>query len=226
MRTGVVGHCQAGMLQAEGGRNEHSMQASSGTDTATASLVREARTGGRYAFQRLVDQYQGAIFRMVYYRVQCHADAEDLTQEIFIRAFRRLAGLQNVEHFRSWLYRIAVNRVRDHLRKKRFRALFVSAESSSEPGGASGGEMPVQEPDAEQHVARHEFWQLVRAILGRFSRMEREVFMLRFFDGLGIREIARVVGKSESTVKTHLYRGIRKFRDSPQARKQLEEIMK
>jgi RNA polymerase sigma-70 factor (ECF subfamily) len=57
-----------------------------------------------------------------------------------------------------------------------------------------------------------EFWRLVRAFADRLSRWEREVFYLRFFDQLGIREIALVLGRSESAVKTHLYRAIKKFK--------------
>ncbi len=201
------------------------MQVSSGPDRATASLVREARQGGQLAFQRLVDRYHGAIFRMVYYRIRSRADAEDLTQDIFIKAFRRLSGLKNDAYFRSWLYRIAVNRIRDHLRKKRFRALFVSADDDAGTDPPWPEDAPGQPADVEQQVARREFWRRIGGVLDRFPRMEREVFLLRFFDGLSIREIAQVVRRSESTVKTHLYRGIRRFRASSQARRLLEEVM-
>ncbi len=201
------------------------MQATSGTDSATASLVREARQGGQRAFQGLVDRYHDAIFRTVYYRVRCQADAEDLTQDIFIQAFRRLPGLKDETRFRSWLYRIAVNRIRDHLRRKRFRALFVSADADSAPDPPLPEDSPGQPAEVEREMARREFWRRIGNVLDRFSRMEREVFLLRFFDGLSIREIAQVVRKSESTVKTHLYRGIRKFKASALARQLLEETM-
>ena len=201
------------------------MQASSGSDTTTAALARQAREGNRAAFRMLVDRYQDDIFRMIYYRVRLRADAEDLTQEVFIRAFRRLHGLKDDARFRSWLYRIAVNRVRDHLRKKRLRALFVSTPTGAVVERAVGDVAQQVTADAEHQLARQEFWQRIGTVLDRFSRMEREVFLLRFFDGLSIKEIAQVVAKSQSTVKTHLYRGIAKFRQSRQARRLLKEVM-
>ena len=74
--------------------------------------------------------------------------------------------------------------------------------------------MKIQDdPGALDHIMRHEFWKQIKLLSNRLSRWEREVFFLRFMDHLNIREIAQVLGKSESTVKTHLYRGLKKFRE-------------
>ena len=85
-------------------------------------LAEKARGGDRVAFNRLVDRFQPEILRMVYYRVRPHADAEDLTQDIFMKAYRNIKNLREPNRFKSWLYRIAVNRVRDFHRRQRLHA--------------------------------------------------------------------------------------------------------
>jgi RNA polymerase sigma-70 factor (ECF subfamily) len=175
-------------------------------------LVEASRTGDQTAFHRLVDHFQPEIFRMLYYRTRSRPDAEDLTQDVFLRAFKHLARLQSPQVFRSWLYRIAVNRVNDHFRKKRFRALF-GGPSIDDETFLETEEMavPAQAPEA---LARKEFWKQVENMLDALSNTEREVFLLRFFDQLSIKEITAALGKNESTVKTHLYRSLKKIKDS------------
>jgi RNA polymerase sigma-70 factor (ECF subfamily) len=90
-----------------------------------ASRVERARGGDRSALGELIAEFQEDIFRMVYYRTRSRMDAEDLTQEIFLKVFDNLPALKDPRMFRSWLFRIAVNKVYDYHRKKRFRALFV-----------------------------------------------------------------------------------------------------
>ncbi|OEU52121.1 MAG: hypothetical protein BA861_04380 [Desulfobacterales bacterium S3730MH5] len=175
------------------------------------SLVERARDGDRTAFEQLVSLFQDSIFRMVYYRTRSRMDAEDLTQEVFIKAFENLSNLRDLERFRTWLFRMAVNRVRDFHRKKRVLAFLGTTKDDNEPDAV---DMKIQDdPGALDHIMRHEFWKQIKLLSNRLSRWEREVFFLRFMDHLNIREIAQVLGKSESTVKTHLYRGLKKFRE-------------
>ena len=161
---------------------------------------------------------------MVYYRTRSRPDAEDLTQEIFLQAFRNLQRLKNEERFKSWLFSIAVNRVRDYYRKKKLRAFFMTSIESEE----NAGRTPVQEDDgsagALQRVIRKDFWKQVNMLLDKMPRMEREVFTLRFMDQLSIREVSQALKKNESTVKTHLYRGIQKLRKEASMRDFLQEV--
>jgi RNA polymerase sigma-70 factor (ECF subfamily) len=137
-------------------------------------------------------------------------DAEDLTQEIFVKAFENLAKLRDSEKFRAWLFRMAVNRVRDYYRKKRVLGIFKTRDHDSE---ADPTDMERQDgPGALDHVMREEFWSHIKRFANQLSRWEKEVFFLRFMDQLNIREIAEVLNKSESAVKTHLYRGLKKFK--------------
>lgn len=180
------------------------------TGSQVTSLVKEARAGSRTAFEKLVDLFQEDVFRMVFYRTRSAMDAEDLAQDIFMQAFKNLSGLKAVDRFRSWLFSIALNRVRDFNRKKRFRALFDAFGNSHE--AAQSYAETNDHPEALDNLMIQDFWKQIGLLLDKLSRMEREVFLLRFTDHLSIKEISRVLGKSESTVKTHLYRALQKFK--------------
>jgi len=82
-------------------------------------LANQAREGNKTAFDQLIDLFHEDIYRMVYYRTGNRMDAEDITQEIFLNAFKSLSKLKNAKRFRAWLFRIGLNRVRDFYRKKR-----------------------------------------------------------------------------------------------------------
>ena len=174
------------------------------------SLTTAAISGNRNAFQQLMHHYQEMIYRMVYYRTRLKMDAEDITQDIFIQAFNHMSTLKSPKRFKGWLYQIAVNRIRDYYRKKRFRSFFstmsVDDDTFEQQPEAAGKE------NAEDYLLRKDFWQQVDRVLINLSKMEREVFLLRYFDQLGLKEIAQVLGKGESTIKTHLYRAIKKFK--------------
>ena len=192
-----------------------------GTAFQLASLVEKAKAGSRTAFEQLMGHFHEDIFRMVYYRTRSSMDAEDLTQEIFTRAYKNISGLKDVERFRSWLYQIALNRVRDFNRRKRFRNLFSAfgdtPETAKTPVDAS------HPPDALDHLMARDFWKQVELFLDKLSRTEREVFSLRFMDHLSIKEISQTLGRSESTIKTHLYRSIGKFKADHSMHQLLQE---
>jgi RNA polymerase sigma-70 factor (ECF subfamily) len=186
-----------------------------------ASLVEEARAGSRRAFEQLMGLFQEDIFRMTYYRTRSSMDAEDLTQEVFTQAYKNISRLKAVDRFRSWLFQIAMNRIRDFNRKRRFRNLFGAfgdtRETAEKPAEAG------DQPEALDNLMAKDFWKQIELFLNKLSRMEREVFSLRFMDHLSIKEISQTLGKSESTVKTHLYRSISKFRADHSMHQLLQE---
>jgi len=179
-----------------------------------AFLAESAQAGNRSSFEKLVGMFQAKIFRMAYYRTGSHMDAEDLTQDTFVKAFKGLPKLKDANLFRPWLFTIALNTVRDFKRKKRI-LLFFGIEGESKNFEQADLEI-YENPQALSHLIREEFWQHVRHFTKTLSRWEREVFLLRFLDQLSIKEIAHVLYKSESAVKTHLYRSLRKFKDNPE----------
>jgi len=199
----------------------HNAPGSQTADIQLAELVKQASDGNRFAFEQLIDHYQGDIYRMIYYRVRTRMDAEDLTQDVFIRAFRSISRLREPDRFRGWLFRIAVNRVNDYLRKKRVRSIFKSSDEN--PDIEPQATQSQEQPEALEQVLKEDFWRQVGRIAKKLSKMEREVFMLRFLDNLNINEIARILKKSESTIKTHLYRALAKFKKEKTLRQFLQE---
>ncbi|MEJ2454880.1 MAG: RNA polymerase sigma factor [Candidatus Thiodiazotropha sp.] len=174
------------------------------------ALIRAARYGDREAFHRLVDRHREALFRLVVVRIRSRMDAEDIVQEVFFKAWTGLRGLKTETAFRSWLYQIALNKVRDHYRRLKVRAIFGSLEEIPEHDLPEAAQTPA---GGDARVSRKRFWNDFYRMLDGLAKMEREVFLLRFFDELSINEISRTLGRGESTVKTHLYRALRKVRD-------------
>jgi RNA polymerase sigma-70 factor (ECF subfamily) len=170
-------------------------------------LVRAAIDGNRSSFEQLVEIHQGGIFRMVYARVQSKTDAEDLVQDVFLKAYGSLRALRDPELFKAWLYRIAVNKVKDFHRKQRFASLFSFTQEEKEQ------DYPDLGPDSYDHLAGKQFWTRFNEFIKKLSRLQQEVFRLRFLDHLSIAEIALTLEKNESSVKTHLYRAIEKFKN-------------
>jgi RNA polymerase sigma-70 factor (ECF subfamily) len=136
-------------------------------------------------------------------------DAEDLTQDVFEQAYRKLDSLKEPQRFRAWLYSIAVNRCNDFLRKRKYMALLHRNSKQEQDFTGTDNHTPHSLAD---RIDKKTFWKQVRSMLGKLPAMEREVFTLRFMDHRDIAEIASILDRNESTVKTHLYRALNKVR--------------
>jgi len=174
-----------------------------------AVLAEKAMKGSRSSFQELMIMLQDDIYRLAYYRTFSQMDAEDITQEVFAQAYKKIKTLHDPQRFRAWLYTIAVNRCNDFLRKKKFHFLLQS-RSVQEQKFEEAGAINNSYTDA---ITKKKFWEHVKLLLNKLSAMERQVFTLRFMDHRNINEIAAILGKNESTIKTHLYRALNKIRE-------------
>ena len=177
-------------------------------DNQITQLVEKIRTGNNASMEQLVDHFYGDIFRMVYYRVPSRMDAEDLTQEIFMQMIKSLPNLKDSSLLKHWLFRIALNRIRDFYRKKSILSFFGSTVEKDV-------DLPVKADscsDPLKNIMHKEFQLQLRKFSESLSRGEREVFTLRFLDQLEIKEIVQILQKNENTVKTHLYRALKKLR--------------
>jgi len=180
--------------------------------------VEQAQIGNRFALNQLIDHFQNDIFRMVYYRIHNQADAEDVTQDIFIQVIKKIKTLKDRSRFKPWLYRIAINRIRDFFRKKRL-LFFMGSNSDIEADNSLDNYITTS---TEKDIFRKELKQLLKTLSKDLSKWEREVFLLRYIDDMDVKEIAITLKKNENTVKTHLYRSIKKF----QKHHQLREFIK
>jgi RNA polymerase sigma-70 factor (ECF subfamily) len=186
------------------------------------SLVNQARQGSRASFQKLIVLFQEDIYKMLYFRTFSQLDAEDLTQEVFVQAYKKIASLKEAERFRSWLYSIALNRCRDFKRKEKYLAL-LGIRSVIEKQTLDGDDRHTAH--IQDDFDRQMFWRQVKSMLGDLTVIEREVFTLRFMDQLKLNEIAKILSKSESTVKTHLYRALEKVKKQSSALQEFRESL-
>lgn len=188
-----------------------------------ATLVEETRDGNRLSFQELVSMFQEDIYRLVYYRTFSQMDAEDLTQDVFEQAYRKMDTLHEPQKFRAWLYSIAVNRCNDFLRKRKYLVLLQMRKSQEQELAMETDKNTGSSFDDK--IEKQRFWKQVRAMLKKLPAMEREVFTLRFMDHRNINEIADILGKNESTIKTHLYRALNKIRSKSEFFRDFKESL-
>jgi RNA polymerase sigma-70 factor (ECF subfamily) len=168
-----------------------------------AEIVREAQQGSLDSFHRLYRSYSRAIYNFIWRLVGESSDAEDLTQETFLKAHRELKKLREPAQFKYWLYRIARNEVYQKLRKSQ-RATVVSIDDEEVSyydflEGSSG-------LDPESQVLALELNQVIHQALDAMSPKYRDVFVLAVFQKESYENIAKIVGRSLLSVKTDIYR--------------------
>ncbi|MBF0542477.1 MAG: RNA polymerase sigma factor [Nitrospirae bacterium] len=179
-----------------------------GSGNKRTALFLEAQAGNEVSLNLLVDLFYMDIYRMVYYRIGSDTDSQDITQEIFITMAEKLKSIKEPDKFKSWLFKIALNKVNDFHRKKRFLS-FISIDSDE----MQNIELKDHQ-NPEKDFMKKDFYLKLKQFTDNLSKMEKQVFTLRFLDQLDIKEIGLVLKKNESTIKTHLYRAVSKFKNT------------
>lgn len=177
-------------------------------DQTDSELVDLARSGDRDAARELVERYQRRVLGVVIGMVRNPADAQEVVQETFVRAFRNLHGFKGDSSFYTWLYRIAVNQAIDLQRRESRRSSIEFDESVSvedgpfEPlglGGKAGGENPF---DA---VRNRELGSKIFEAIEGLTPDHRAVILLREIEGLSYEEISDTLDCSLGTVMSRLH---------------------
>ena len=170
-------------------------------------LVERFQKGEASAFDTLVRRWerklQGAIYRLV----GPGDDVRDLSQETLLRAYRGLGTFKKEARFSSWLYQIALNVCRDRMRRTRGKS-YVSFDELSEVGEAAGD----AGPSALELIEARDLSRQVAAAVAALPEEQREVVVLKEYQGLTFLEIAETLDVPLSTVKTRLYRGLGQLR--------------
>ena len=167
-------------------------------------LVERAVNGDARAFGRLYERYLDPLYRYIYFRVGNELTAEDLTEEVFVRAWEALPEYRVPENgsISAWLYRIAHNLVIDEYRHWR-RHEAVEPLFQVELGSPS-----VEEEAGTRQAIEH----LTRA-LDRLEPLEQDVIVLRFVEGLSHREVGAIVDKSEGACRVIQHRALAALRE-------------
>ena len=169
-----------------------------------SEIVRAAQSGSVEAFQELYDLFAKAIFNFIWRMVGSSQDAEDLTQDTFIKVHTELAKLRDPAQFKYWVYRIARNEV-----YQRFRRSQKTATVSIDDEEVGYHEILSDEEstfDPERKYLSKELNDVIQGALEGMSPKYRDVFVLAVFQKLTYDEITRVVGRSLLSVKTDIYR--------------------
>lgn len=161
-------------------------------EQADRDLVGKCLTGDLESFGGLVERYQGPVFRVVLQMVSSYEDAQEVSQQVFMKAFEHLRSFDPSRRFFSWIYRIAVNECLNHVqRRKHFEP--VSNEQQDVRRN------PLQSFEASERSRR------VREAVMSLGESYREVIVLRHFLSLSYQEIADTLQLPEKTVKSRLF---------------------
>jgi RNA polymerase sigma-70 factor (ECF subfamily) len=175
-----------------------------------ALAVAKAQMGDQAAFRILVERHSHDLFRLVYRMTGNEADAEDMVQETFLRAYRNLARFEARASFKTWLHRIAANCALDLLRR---RASQERRCVSVDPETEMALERLVdQTPSPHQALCHAEMAQTIEAALGQLTAMERAAFVLRHFENRSIAEISHLLDLGQSAAKQAIFRAVQKVR--------------
>lgn len=166
------------------------------------------KSGDARAFSTLVQRHRGPVYNFILRYVGHRQRAEDLLQETWLKVVRNSSEWQPKARFTTWVYTIARNLCVDSARKETFRRTdSLDAPASADgPEGRTVGELVPDEagqaPDRAAHNVR--LRPLIEQALGSLPHEQREVFLLREYQGIGFKEIAEVTGVNENTVKSRM----------------------
>ena len=165
-------------------------------------VIDRARGGDRAAFAELYDSHVDSVYRYLLYRVREPSDAEDLTSEVFTRAFANIHRYKwQGKSFLAWLYTIARNAVTDRRRRDR-----PTVEIDNAYGLASEG------PSAHDLAVRGEDVEALRGAVKYLTGEQQEVLVLRFVENLSSREVANILGKNEGAIRALQFRALGRLR--------------
>ncbi|HUP46019.1 MAG TPA: sigma-70 family RNA polymerase sigma factor [Thermoanaerobaculia bacterium] len=172
-------------------------------------LIDRTLAGDGDAFAVLVERFQRKIFRLAFSIVRDESEADVVAQDTFVQAYTHLKRFEGRSGFETWLTRIAINRSRDSLRRRRFVSLFSITEDGVEEPLIE----PVDErPDAERTAMSSQLRAAIRRAQRTLSAQQKLIFRLRHDEDLPAEAIAEHLGLKASTVRAHLFRASQKIR--------------
>ena len=174
-------------------------------------LVDRARAGDVRAFEALVRRYERWVFTLALRMVGNRGDAEDVAQEVFLKAYRGLPGFRGAARFSTWLYAIASHHCLNHLARR--NSMARRAERSGPSSDGRGGELPSAPdrvadptPGPDAALERNELRRTIQQELLQLAEHHRIVLVLRDIQGMSYEEIAATLGVELGTVRSRLHR--------------------
>ncbi|MEE9912523.1 MAG: RNA polymerase sigma factor [Deltaproteobacteria bacterium] len=168
-----------------------------------AEIVARVLNGDKQAYALLIDAYKGPVFNLAFRMTGSYSDADDLSQEAFIKSYQKLHQFNPEKKFFTWLYTISINLIRNHLRKKKRNVLIFSKDYL------------LNEPSAQEQESREEDLlsedMMIRLddCLRRLPIDLREAIILKYHQNMTFDDVAAITGDKVSAVKMRIYRGLK-----------------
>lgn len=169
-------------------------------------LIKELHAGNLAAFKQLYDATSSMVFNVALRMLQNRQDAEDVTQDVFVQAYKSIRSFKADARLSTWLYRIAVNRSLNHQRdskRKRWRSLDTDSESGE---GASLESLLADDDTPDRIIEKKETEGIVQAAINSLPEQQRVALILHRYEDMPYEEIARVMEVSVASVESRLHR--------------------
>jgi len=170
-----------------------------------ARLIQSAIQGDERAFETLLNKYKNLVFTIMMKMVRNPQEAEDLTQEAFMKAFRSLASFNNEFAFSTWLMKIATNNCIDFLRKRKLRTYSIN-EPVQYKDEKIEVELPDHGPGPEKHLLQSEQKRILEEAISQLPERYRYVILLRHKEEKSYEEISEILDLPLGTVKAQIFR--------------------
>ncbi|MDQ7027012.1 MAG: sigma-70 family RNA polymerase sigma factor [Anaerolineae bacterium] len=164
-----------------------------------AKLITLAKQGDSQAISQLYRAHAQAIYRYIAYRVPTSADAEDITSDVFMRMLEGLSSYEIMSvPFEAWLYRIATHRIADFFRKRSRQKTHIELHET----------LANDDPMPEESIQKQQEFKNLRTALGYLSQEQQDVLILRFIENKSHEDVANILEKSQSAVRTIQHRAL------------------
>lgn len=182
-------------------------------------ILERVAEGDVELFGGLVDRHQERLAHLCYRLLHDREEARDAVQEVFLKAFKSARGFKPRGQVYTWLYRIAVNHCLNRLRRRKIVRFFSFAEVGSGARDQDDDDEilfdPADEaPDAEQQLAARRRFQQTHQLIEQLPAGQRTVLVLAKFEGFSYRQIAEIMGITESAVESRLFRAMRRLTEA------------
>ena len=185
------------------------------TTALNSPVAKEEEAISSRSFDEIIRQHQRRVYRVLYLLLKDADAADTLTQECFLRAYKKRESFRGECRIETWLLRIAVNLARDHGKSRRasFWRRLIGLEDA-EGSETVPRQFPGSQPSPERVLLAREELEAVWAAVASLSQQQRTIFLLRFAEEMSLAEIAAILSLSVGTVKAHLFRATAKVRET------------
>lgn len=166
------------------------------TNRADTDLIKDILGGDSRAFGELVDRYQSKVYNFVLYTLRHQDDADEVTQDTFVKAYRALNTFRNEAKFSTWLLRIAYYTCLTRLRKVRVNHVDIAAHGFDLDGGNN----------ISQELNLADMKTILATAMGQLSQDEQMIVTLYYYNEQSVKEIVEITGQTESNIKVGLHR--------------------